>query len=296
MQTDGAVGTKPGPPAIRIRVFFTRVGAAIIDFIILSSLQIWISAIFGVADPAPGNNYSFDGDGFSLTFGGIPFIHPIWLYVIAFIYFFVQETLFGTTIGKLLFGLHVTGMRGERLSWLAALWRNLLRFLDMLPLCYIIGLFSCCLSHGFQRVGDRVAHTLVLPIKGTPIASYPIQTMLKRYVALCVVVLALAGFSLNYMYYYRPPLDIQGWVNTNNAYQFTSSQTVPPCGKVSRQADDIVVNRHIRLLQTKAPTWNGDTVTYPIVYSDTVTCTAHITLNWHGFLHGWSVSTARIDG
>ncbi|GCE23907.1 RDD family protein [Dictyobacter kobayashii] len=297
MLTDGVVGTKQGISRVRTRIFFMRVAAAIIDLIILSCLQIWASGIFGIVDPtSSADQYLFDGDGIPSTMSRAAVINPVWLYLIVFVYFFVQEALFGTTIGKLFLGLQVTGLRGERVTFPASLARNLWRFIDMLPLVYLAGFFSCLLSPTFQRIGDRFAHTMVLPIKATPAASYPGPTLLKRYAVLCIIVVAIVGFCLNYMYYYRPPLVVQGWVNINNSYQFHPPNTVPPCGKVSSSSGDIVINRNIHLLQTKAPTWsNSDTVTYPIDYADKVTCSANVTLHWNGILDGWSVSGVEIN-
>jgi hypothetical protein len=44
----------------------------------------------------------------------------------------------------------------------ASMIRNLLRFVDFLPLFYGFGLASMLLNHRFQRLGDLVAGTVVL--------------------------------------------------------------------------------------------------------------------------------------
>ncbi len=40
--------------------------------------------------------------------------------------------------------------------------RNLLRFVDMLPMCYFIGGLSCWFSRKNQRLGDLAANTVVV--------------------------------------------------------------------------------------------------------------------------------------
>lgn len=295
MSTNTVVESSSGTYVSRTRTIFLRLGAGIIDLVILASLQIWISSVFGVVNPMGSYNL-LDGDGLSLFVGANATIHPLWLYLITFLYFSIQEVIFSTTVGKLLFGLHVVDIRGKRLTILAALLRNLLRFLDMLPLFYLVGIVSGSFSPTFQRIGDRLAHTVVLSIKVTPAALYSRSQVLKRYVCVSLCVLAFVGFCMHYIYYNRPPLVLQSWINTNNSYEFLPAASMPSCGEVKNLSGDYVVQRQIQFVQIKPAQWSNGIVTYPIVYKDDVQCNGTITMQWKGFFEGgWSVSQVHIQ-
>ncbi len=68
----------------------------------------------------------------------------------------------GATPGKKALGLVVVHDDGTPVRWPAALTRNLLRFVDFLPLLYVFGLASILASRDFKRLGDHAAGTLVV--------------------------------------------------------------------------------------------------------------------------------------
>ena len=74
----------------------------------------------------------------------------------------VRSELGGATPGKKALGLIVVHDDGTPVGWPAALTRNLLRFVDFLPLFYLFGLVSIALSRDFKRLGDHAAGTLVV--------------------------------------------------------------------------------------------------------------------------------------
>jgi len=80
---------------------------------------------------------------------------------VGFVYYFVLEGLFASTVGKSLLKLRVLGTDGDPCTWSASFKRNLLRFLDWLPFLYIIGIIFILTSRNRQRVGDRVSATIV---------------------------------------------------------------------------------------------------------------------------------------
>jgi membrane protease YdiL (CAAX protease family)/uncharacterized RDD family membrane protein YckC len=75
-----------------------------------------------------------------------------------FNYFAIAEWRWGQTIGKNALGVEVTTETGERPSWNAAAIRNLLRIVDFL----LIGPIMIATSGRRQRLGDRLAHTVVV--------------------------------------------------------------------------------------------------------------------------------------
>jgi uncharacterized RDD family membrane protein YckC len=80
-----------------------------------------------------------------------------------FLYFGLWEGLTrGLTPGKYLLRLRVVGLGGEPLEIKAALLRNLLRMVDVLPSSYAIGLVTMLVSERGQRLGDHAAGTLVI--------------------------------------------------------------------------------------------------------------------------------------
>jgi uncharacterized RDD family membrane protein YckC len=75
--------------------------------------------------------------------------------------YIVAEARFGATLGKLAVGLRVTLEDGSRLDWRASLIRNLLRIVDGFAF-YLVGAVLVWTSPRRQRLGDRVAATLVV--------------------------------------------------------------------------------------------------------------------------------------
>lgn len=76
---------------------------------------------------------------------------------VAFGVMFISEALAGTTVGKLIFGLHVRTTRGGHAGIGRAFVRNLLRPLDVLA----IGPLLALVMPHHQRVGDLAAGTVV---------------------------------------------------------------------------------------------------------------------------------------
>jgi len=68
----------------------------------------------------------------------------------------------GQTPGKKTFDLYVTMENASPITPAASIIRNLLRFVDFLPLFYGFGFVSMMLTDRFQRLGDLVAGTVVL--------------------------------------------------------------------------------------------------------------------------------------
>lgn len=306
MSINKAVGLQQEIPTVTMSVRMRRIGAAVIDLLVVSCIQIWLSSVFGVMNPT--NGYQTDGDGVPSFFSGIAAIHPAWLYVIVLGYFLIQESLFSTTVGKFFFGLYVVTMRGRRLTWKAALIRNILRFVDAFPIFYMVGSISSIFSPTFQRLGDRAAHTTVVPMVLVPHAIHSRAEFMRRYLPLTAIVLLGVAFCLYFTYYYRPPLVVNGWVNTNNLLVDEANSVasaagqrptaVAPCGSVQRDADSgsYVVGRHIQLTSLGTGLWSDtNTVVYPVQYADKVSCSAKITLRWHGFLDGgWQVASIHL--
>jgi uncharacterized RDD family membrane protein YckC len=74
---------------------------------------------------------------------------------------FCEWTYKGQTVGKRLMSVRVMDVQGLRLKFSQIVIRNLLRFIDSLPVCYLVGGLSCLLSPKAQRLGDLAANTIV---------------------------------------------------------------------------------------------------------------------------------------
>ena len=68
----------------------------------------------------------------------------------------------GQTLGKRLLRLRVIDARGLRLTFAQIVLRNLLRFVDGLPLFYLVGGIAALVNRRGQRLGDLAADTLVV--------------------------------------------------------------------------------------------------------------------------------------
>ena len=78
------------------------------------------------------------------------------------LYPIVLEAIWGATPGKRLCNLVVVMSDGTPLTWPASALRNVMRFADMLPIGYAVGLASMMMDSQFRRLGDLAAGTLVV--------------------------------------------------------------------------------------------------------------------------------------
>ena len=130
-----------------------RIGALIVDSVLFG-------VIFVVVALATGGGQSGHGRA-SLHLSGTPLL----VYLLAwFAYFTISEATSGQTLGKRLLRVRVVDANGSRPSWGQAAARNLLRFVDVLPVFYIVGLISVAATGQGrrQRVGDLAAGTRVV--------------------------------------------------------------------------------------------------------------------------------------
>jgi uncharacterized RDD family membrane protein YckC len=75
---------------------------------------------------------------------------------VALVYVWLSEAIFGTTLWKLAFGLHVYSTRGRMVGLGRALLRNLLRPIDLLLIGGLLALLP-----GHRRLGDLLGGTVV---------------------------------------------------------------------------------------------------------------------------------------
>ena len=67
----------------------------------------------------------------------------------------------GQSLGKKLVGIRVVREDGRAIDWPAALVRNVLRIVDAFA-CYLVAAVLVWRSPRRQRLGDRIAHTVVI--------------------------------------------------------------------------------------------------------------------------------------
>lgn len=93
----------------------------------------------------------------------------------------------GQTPGKKSLNLYVVQDNGSPVTPSASMIRNLLRFVDFLPLFYGFGLASMLLNQRFQRLGDLVAGTVVL-YKDNPLKEDLIDNDQSEMIAVAPVI------------------------------------------------------------------------------------------------------------
>ncbi len=92
-------------------------------------------------------------------------VKVVLFFVIYLVYGALAEWLWhGQTVGKRLMALRVMDSRGMRLEPSQVMVRNLMRFIDGLPLLYLVGGIACVFSRHQQRLGDLAAGTVVVRI------------------------------------------------------------------------------------------------------------------------------------
>jgi uncharacterized RDD family membrane protein YckC len=143
-----------------------RFFAFIIDTIIFGILFWLFMKVF--SDTYVGGCDSGFYIGFTVTinrnktfYGLCGFPAQLYFLVILAYYVFLEWKL-GGTVGKLVTGIRIVKVTGEPLDLEASLIRNVMRIVDFLPFFYLVGAILVWNSKTKQRVGDRLAKTVVV--------------------------------------------------------------------------------------------------------------------------------------
>jgi uncharacterized RDD family membrane protein YckC len=154
--TEKATVSSRGVLGTEKEVILHRIVAVIIDYIVMGFLSFFIlgaSVGPGLATKSPG---AFIGG----LFMSIILIIVIWIF-----YGIILETWKGQTVGKMVMGIIVVKENGEPCDFFAALLRNVFRIIDSLPTLYLVGFIVIALTEKKQRLGDRLAGTVVVKVK-----------------------------------------------------------------------------------------------------------------------------------
>jgi uncharacterized RDD family membrane protein YckC len=127
-----------------------RVGAHLIDALVLFAFWWIVIIVAGIAGLVMDEN----------LVGGL-----IMMVVMSslFLYFILFEWLMGgQTLGKKAMGLRVLSHDGTPVTLRGAVYRNLLRPADFLPVLYFAGFIAMFMNEKSQRLGDLAAGTIVI--------------------------------------------------------------------------------------------------------------------------------------
>jgi uncharacterized RDD family membrane protein YckC len=149
-----AVAPGPAAPIVPRFVFgnpvgyaFARFAAVVLDLVTVGMIATTFAYALIAVNPLTGLPTNSEG-GFDATLGlGL---------CAGLVYVWLAEAIFGTTLWKLAFGLHVYAVRGRFVGLGRALLRNLLRPVDLLLIGGVLALLP-----GHRRLGDLVGGTVV---------------------------------------------------------------------------------------------------------------------------------------
>lgn len=130
-------------PGTHTETFSSRVGAVIVDFVLVSIVAGSLAGLF-TGNPVRSADISS-------VLGAL----------LSFAYFTYFEGSYGQTLGKKLLGIVVVTEDGGDCEMDNAIVRNLLRFVDALPFAYLLGAIVVFVSEDDQRLGDLAADTVV---------------------------------------------------------------------------------------------------------------------------------------
>jgi uncharacterized RDD family membrane protein YckC len=158
-------------PALEYVGVGRRFLALLIDVIILGIFQnLILSGISAMGLHSSGNTTTTEGDAahmleYWLThLDTYAVLQIVVITIIPLVYFMIIEAVQGATMGKMLLGIRVVRLDGSPIGWGQSITRNLLRIIDQLPYGapYLLGAILIWTSPTKQRLGDRVAHTVVV--------------------------------------------------------------------------------------------------------------------------------------
>jgi uncharacterized RDD family membrane protein YckC len=158
----------PSTPQLEYKGNGIRFWAWLVDTIVFAIALVIFSMLFGGSQAGECNAEA--QIGLTLTVNNVVTFYglcgfPALLYFLAvFAYYVFLEWTLGGTLGKLATGIKVVKVTGEPLDFLGSIIRNIIRIIDGIPflLPYLVGAILVCTSSKRQRLGDRLAKTVVV--------------------------------------------------------------------------------------------------------------------------------------
>ena len=138
------------PPEDRPDVLDRRIGAGLIDFLVLFLIFAVVAVLFGETSAGQGKA--------AVKVEGAP---ALLVLLAMLLYYGVSEATSGQTVGKRLMKIRVVGIDGERAGAVQIALRTILRLVDGIAF-YLVALIAI-LATGKrrQRLGDMAARTTV---------------------------------------------------------------------------------------------------------------------------------------
>jgi len=134
--------------------FWKRLIAFIIDLVIMMFGSIGFSILTGywfmLSNTVPSDNYIFYKVLFIFSFIFFP-----WVYMVSF-----ETSKYKATVGKLLVGIEVTDVAGNRITILKATGRHFAKIITILT--FGLGFLVICITDTRQSIHDILSNTLVL--------------------------------------------------------------------------------------------------------------------------------------
>ena len=124
--------------------------AWLIDFFVLIACYLALFFVIGIISRWTGAEI---GQGLLL----LCMFMLTWFYNVVF-----EVGAKGASPGQRTMGLKVASVSGAPVTLPQSIIRNLLRVVDFMPSCYLLGLVCCLFTKKFQRLGDLVANTVVI--------------------------------------------------------------------------------------------------------------------------------------
>jgi uncharacterized RDD family membrane protein YckC len=141
-----------------------RFGALLLDGTIILGLTIVMVLVLGqvifTGVAAAGSGPS--GGLISSILGGSIILLIFAPMIAFFLYYTLTEAYMSATPGKRLLGLKIVNDQGGNISGVQSLIRNVIRYIDILPSAYIIGVITILISDENKRLGDIAAGTKVV--------------------------------------------------------------------------------------------------------------------------------------
>jgi len=128
-----------------------RVLAALIDLVPLTLLFLGIAERWGELGQRSDGTFGFSIYNMAL----FAFLASV------FGFYWIQEAVASTTLGKWLLGLRVVNLNGIPIGPGAAAGRTALRAIDGLPILYLVGFISAMVDDRRRRLGDKAAKCVV---------------------------------------------------------------------------------------------------------------------------------------